>query len=99
MMEELDLYKYRKNSIYELSGGECQKVAIARCLLKSKELIILDEPTKSLDDETKIKVMDFLKYINEKYKTTIIMTTHDNTLEKHADKIITISGGKIDKEV
>ena len=97
MMEELDLYKYRKNDIYELSGGECQKVAIARCFLKSKELIILDESTKSLDDETKFKVMEFLKYINEKYKTTIIMTTHDKTLEKYADKVITISGGKIEK--
>lgn len=99
IMKELDLYKYKNNSIYELSGGECQKVAIARCLLKSKEVIILDEPTKSLDDETKIKVMEFLKDINKKYKTTIIMTTHDKTLEKYADKVITISGGKIENEL
>jgi len=99
IMKELDLYKYKNNSIYELSGGECQKVAIARCLLKSKEVIILDEPTKSLDDETKIKVMDFLKDINKKYKTTIIMTTHDKTLEKYGDKVITISGGKIGNEL
>lgn len=99
IMKELDLYKYRNNSIYELSGGECQKVAIARCLLKSKEIIILDEPTKSLDDETKIKVMEFLKDINKKYKTTIIMTTHDKTLEKCGDKVITISSGKIENEL
>ena len=97
IMKELDLYKYKNNSIYELSGGECQKVAIARCLLKSKEVIILDEPTKSLDDETKIKVMEFLKDINKKYKTTIIMTTHDKILEKYADKIIIIRSGKLEK--
>ena len=97
IMKELDVYKYKNNSIYELSGGERQKVAIARCLLKSKEVIILDEPTKSLDDETKIKVMEFLKDINKKYKITIIMTTHDRTLEKYADKIITIRSGKLEK--
>ena len=74
IMEELDLLKYTEKNIFELSRGEMQKIAIARCLVKTKEVIILDEPTKSLDSKNAIKIMEFLKTINQKYKTTIILS-------------------------
>ena len=73
-----------------------QKIAIARCLVKTKEVIILDEPTKSLDSKNAIKIMEFLKTINQKYKTTIILSTHDKSLENYGDKIIKLAKGKIE---
>lgn len=96
IMEELDLLKYKDKNIFELSGGEMQKIAIARCLIKTKDVVILDEPTKSLDSKNAIKIMDFLKDINKKYKTTIILSTHDKSLENYGDKIIRLAKGKID---
>ncbi len=96
IMEELDLLKYKDKNIFELSGGEMQKIAIARCLVKTKDVIILDEPTKSLDSKNAIKIMDFLKEINKKYKTTIILSTHDKSLELYSDKIIRLAKGKIE---
>lgn len=96
IMEELDLLKYKDKNIFELSGGEMQKIAIARCLVKTKEVIILDEPTKSLDSKNAIKIMEFLKTINQKYKTTIILSTHDKSLENYGDKIIKLAKGKIE---
>lgn len=99
IMDYLDLKKYQKSFIYELSGGEMQKVAIARCLLKSKEIIVLDEPTKSLDNKTSIEIMELLNNIKNKYKTTIILTTHNNKLVKYGDKIIKIEEGKVIEKV
>ena len=79
----------------ELSGGEQQRVAIARSLLAKPQLLLCDEPTGNLDSHTKEEIMNLLRLSNEKYNQTIIMITHDLTFAKKTDRTITIQDGKI----
>ena len=72
MMEDFDLIKYKNSSIYNLSGGEIQKVAILRCIVKTKEVLMLDEPTSYLDEKTSKDIIEFLKQINKKDCDTIL---------------------------
>jgi putative ABC transport system ATP-binding protein len=81
----------------QLSGGQQQRVAIARSLSNDPEVILADEPTGNLDTKTGEKVMHFLKELNKKGKT-IIMVTHDaNLAQEHAKIIYWIKDGKVEK--
>ena len=80
-----------------LSGGEKQKVAIARALLNDPEIIIADEPTGNLDPKSSIEIMEVLKEINEN-GNTILMATHDFTLlKKYSARILRCKNGIIDE--
>lgn len=79
----------------ELSGGQQQRVAIARALSNKPSIIFADEPTGNLDSKTTYEVMDLLKRIIKKYNTTLIMITHNLEIADEADRIITVSDGKI----
>jgi len=81
----------------QISGGQMQRVAIARALANDPEVILADEPTGNLDTKTGIKVMDFLKKLNDEGKT-IIMVTHEPELaEEYADIVYWLRDGKIEK--
>ena len=81
----------------QLSGGQQQRVAIARSLANDPEIILADEPTGNLDTKTGHKVLEFLKNLNTKGKT-IILVTHDSALaEENARKIFWIKDGKLEK--
>ncbi len=89
--------KERMNSYpNQLSGGEQQRVAIARALANDPEVILADEPTGNLDSKNGKIVLDFLKSLNKKGKT-IILVTHDQNLAKYAEKIFWLRDGKIEK--
>jgi len=81
----------------QLSGGEQQRVAIARSLAVDPEVILADEPTGNLDSKTGAEIMDFLKNLNKKHGKTIILVTHDDLLAKHADRIAFLKDGQIIK--
>ncbi|HFL3608705.1 TPA: putative bacteriocin export ABC transporter [Clostridioides difficile] len=89
VLETVGLKKTLKTKIYKLSGGEQQKVAIARTLLKSSELILADEPTGSLDGQTRNEILDLLKKLNKQGKT-IVIVTHDEHVAKECTKTITL---------
>ncbi|MFP3130568.1 MAG: ABC transporter ATP-binding protein [Nitrososphaeria archaeon] len=80
----------------ELSGGEQQRVAIARSLASDPTLILADEPTGNLDSKNASKVMNVLLDINEKFSKTIIMVTHNIELAQMTKKIIRLKDGKIE---
>ncbi len=82
----------------QLSGGERQRVALARALVKHPEILIVDEPTGQLDEETGIKMVQLIKDTAKKYGSTVVMVTHDGNLKKFGDRIIYLSSGKIIKE-
>lgn len=81
---------------FELSGGEQQRVDVARALLNSPKLILADEPTGNLDPETSDEIMQLLFHISRDYNTTIIMATHDYlVINKFPARTIKTEGGKV----
>lgn len=79
----------------QLSGGESQRVAVARALSNDPEVILADEPTGNLDSKTGRQIMDLLKKLNKEEGKTIIMITHDDNLAKEAERIIRLKDGEI----
>ena len=84
-----------KFKVYELSGGEQQRVAIARNMVKPFDIMLVDEPTGSLDDENKQMVMGTLLALNKEGKT-IVVVSHDKDFKKIASKSYLISEGKLE---
>lgn len=82
----------------ELSGGQCQRVSIARALINNPEIILADEPTGALDKEMGQQVIDIFKEINKENKT-IIIVTHDTNIASQCDRIITIEDGSIKSSI
>lgn len=93
-LTKIGLTDYEKKKIYQLSGGEQQRVAIAKLFLQESSIILADEPTSGLDNANKIMVMDLLKELNNK-GITVIMVTHDLEIAKQCGRIIEIADGNI----
>jgi len=79
----------------KLSGGECQRISIARALANDPELILADEPTGNLDSSTGQQIIELLKNLARKQGKAVIMVTHDYSLAKQADEIVRLTDGKI----
>ena len=80
---------------HELSGGECQRVAVARALVTSPSLILADEPTGNLDPETADRVFDSFLDLNRSLNTSLIMVTHNQELAKRMDKVYELNFGRL----
>ena len=91
----LNIDNRRKHLPNELSGGQQQKVAIARALIIEPSIILADEPTGNLDSNSSEEIIQLLKKANKEYNQTIIMITHNQEIAKQADRIIQIKDGKI----
>ena len=87
------LYKYPG----ELSGGEQQRVSVARALAKIPKVLFLDEPTGALDEETGRQVLDYICKIQKEYHFTIVMVTHNENIAEMANTVIKMNSGKISK--
>ena len=87
-----DKLKYKPS---ELSGGEQQRVCIARALAKNPRVLFLDEPTGALDEATGRRVLDYIINLMRERKFTMIMVTHNLNIAETADKVIKINSGKI----
>jgi putative ABC transport system ATP-binding protein len=81
----------------ELSGGEQQRVSIARAIAKKPKVLLCDEPTGALDFQTGIMVLEVLKQIHQVSKTTVLLITHNQEIAKIADIVITLGSGEIQK--
>ena len=91
----LNINNRRKHLPNELSGGQQQKVAIARALMIEPSIILADEPTGNLDSNSSEEIIQLLKKANKEYKKTIIMITHNLQIANQANRIIQIQDGKI----
>ncbi|MBU5676514.1 ABC transporter ATP-binding protein [Alkaliphilus sp. MSJ-5] len=79
----------------QMSGGEQQRIAIARAVAKNPALLLCDEPTGALDFETGIKILTLLKEINKKYNKTVVIITHNVPIGEMADRLIKMRSGEI----
>ena len=80
---------------YELSGGEQQRVSIARALAKKSKVLFLDEPTGALDEKTGRSILDYITKLQKEEKFTIVMITHNENIAEMASTIIKVNSGKI----
>ncbi|PMP94343.1 MAG: lipoprotein-releasing system ATP-binding protein LolD, partial [Thermodesulfobacterium geofontis] len=93
LLEKLSLSGKENHKPFRLSGGERQKVAIARELFLNQTLLLADEPTGNLDQESAKEVVEIFLKINEEFGVTIIMVTHNWELAKKMDKIFLLKKG------
>lgn len=83
----------------ELSGGEQQRVSIARAIVKNPKLLLCDEPTGALDFQTSRSILQLLQHVNKKYGTTILMITHNAAIAAMANKVFKVRSGEIVEEL
>lgn len=81
-----------------LSGGECQRVAIARSMVKKPEIVLADEPTANLDSKNSHNILQTMKKLNRELKTTFIFATHDEKVMQYLNRIISLEDGKVVKD-
>ena len=79
----------------QLSGGEQQRVSVARALAKKPKVLFLDAPTGALDETTGRQVLDYISKLHDEYKFTIVMVTHNQNIAEMADTVITMNSGNV----
>lgn len=95
LIENLGLTKYEKHFPKELSGGQQQRVAIARAMVRKPDILLCDELTGALDTKSSKDVLRRVQKMNDTYKTTVVIITHNLNIAKMADRIIKITDGKV----
>lgn len=89
------LQKYSRHKPTQMSGGQQQRIGVARALVVNPEIIFADEPTGNLDSKTSEEIMGLMRKVVVENNQTLIMVTHDNHLAEYADRILHIKDGKI----
>ena len=97
VLEEVGLKDRLTNFPAQLSGGEQQRVSIARALAKNPKLLLCDEPTGALDYKTSKEILCLIEQINQKYGNTVIMVTHNDAIKNMADRVVKLRDGQIRK--
>lgn len=97
LVEELELTELLSKYPSQLSGGQCQRVAILRALIYKPKMLILDEPTGALDSRMESKVMELLARTNRELGTTVLQVTHSRRVADFGGRIIYLSDGEICK--
>jgi iron complex transport system ATP-binding protein len=97
-MEFTEVYHLADRKLFQLSGGELQRVIIARAICQQPEIILLDEPTTALDPAHQLKIMDLMERFRRQHNTTIIMVSHDlNLASMYGDRLLLLKEGRVVK--
>lgn len=95
VLKSVGLLKHKDKFPSELSGGEQQRVSIARAIMKNPKILLCDEPTGALDSKTGVEVLKLLRQQSD-YDTTVIVVTHNSLIADIADRVIRIKNGKVE---
>ncbi|MBN1326942.1 MAG: ABC transporter ATP-binding protein [Candidatus Cloacimonetes bacterium] len=93
LLQMLDLYARRKHYPNQLSGGEQQRIAVARALINDPELVLADEPTGNLDENHSIELISYIQELNRSRQQTFIIVTHNKTIANQMDRHLFLSEG------
>lgn len=97
-LEWLGLSDKSQSKPSQLSGGECQRVSIARAMVKRPEIILADEPTANLDAANSHNILQTMKRLNSEFNTTFIFATHDEKVIGYLNRKITLADGRISND-
>ena len=97
MLTKVGLADRKNNFPAQLSGGEQQRVSIARAIAKNPKLLLCDEPTGALDYNTSKDILELIERVNQKYGNTVIMVTHNDAIKDMADIVIRLRDGAVRK--
>jgi len=98
LLEQVGLADRAKSDVATLSGGEAQRVSLARALANSATVLLLDEPTSALDDEAKAEVEALLVQVVRQNRLTCVMVSHDRAqAARLADRVMLLKGGRLEK--
>ena len=95
LLHTMGLYEHRHKLPNQLSGGQQQRVSIGRAIVKNPDILLCDEPTGALDYSTSKEILKLIEDINQKYKNTIIIVTHNEAIKNMADHVIKLRDGKV----
>ncbi len=98
IIKRVGLHKRENNLPSELSGGEQQRVSIARAIVNKPEILFADEPTANLDSEAATVVLEIMRELVDKYGQTIIMVTHEPDDKKYVDRVIWLKDGQLQSD-
>ena len=96
MLKRVGLWEYRNSQPNRMSPGQCQRIAIARAVVASPQLVLADEPTASLDSQSGREAMQILKRLVNETGAAAVVVTHDSRIYEFADKICEMKNGRID---
>ncbi len=97
LLKAIELEEWKNHFPSQMSGGQQQRIAIARAVAKNPDILLCDEPTGALDFKTGIQVLEILKDFNKKYKKTVIIITHNISIGEIANRVLHVRDGKIDR--
>lgn len=98
LIRAVGLWEHQKKYPAQISGGQQQRCAIARALVKNPGMLLCDEPTGALDSASSRDILTLLERVNREYGTTILLVTHNNAICKMAHRVITVRDGRIARE-
>ena len=97
LMRTLEIYEHRNKLPNQISGGQQQRTAIGRAIVKNPDILLCDEPTGALDYHTSKEILKLIETVNRKYGNTIIMVTHNDAIKDMADRVVKLRDGMIRK--
>ena len=95
LLRSLGLWEHRNKFPRQVSGGQQQRCAIGRALVKNPGLILCDEPTGALDYKTSKEVLELMEHVNQRYGCTLVIVTHNAAIARMADRVLRLRDGRL----
>lgn len=95
LLKSLGLYEHRAKFPRQVSGGQQQRCAIGRALVKNPGLLLCDEPTGALDYQTSKEILELIEQVNREYGCTVVIVTHNDAIKHMADRVLRLRDGKL----